>query len=269
MTGWRRGDQLAEIAAQAVISDSATIGQRCRIYPFVVIDDDVVIGDDVTIYPGCHIGRKPLATASIVMAPETSGNPTVIGRGTVIGANSVIYRGVFLGEEVLISDGAQLRENVVVEGGAIIGGHVTVAPSARIRKNARILDLSHVTGWADVGEGVYWSVGVISANDNSLDRGGPIKPPILDAGVRIGLGTTILPGVHMGEGSLAAAGSVVTKSVAARETVRGLPARPTRELVKLLHPNGVPPEDPFAQAKADLNTALAAGHNPYEILDAE
>src|SRR5512146_1104888 len=142
---WRRSDQ--DIHSSAVISDSAVIGTRVRIYPFVVIDDDVVIGDDVTIYPGCHIGRRPLATVSIAMPPEAAVRQTHIGRGSVIGCNVILYRGVFLGEEVLISDGASLRENVTVEDQAIIGGHVTVAPSARIRSRARILDLSHVTGW--------------------------------------------------------------------------------------------------------------------------
>ena len=48
--------------------------------------------------------------------------------------------------------------------------------------------------------------------------------------VWLGANVTILPGVTIGEGAIVAAGAVVTKDVAARTIVGGVPAK----LIKLL-----------------------------------
>ena len=39
------------ISPKADVSPKAKIGDNCRIYPFVYIEDDVEIGDNCVIYP--------------------------------------------------------------------------------------------------------------------------------------------------------------------------------------------------------------------------
>lgn len=56
------------------------------------------------------------------------------------------------------------------------------------------------------------------------------KPVIIADNVWIGMNATILKGVHIGENSVIAAGSVVTKSVPANVVVAGNPARVLKEL---------------------------------------
>ena len=41
----------SEISDKAVVSPKAKIGDGCKIYPFVYIEDDVEIGDNCIIYP--------------------------------------------------------------------------------------------------------------------------------------------------------------------------------------------------------------------------
>ena len=55
-------------------------------------------------------------------------------------------------------------------------------------------------------------------------------PIIIEDSVWIGAGAIILPGVRIGEKSIVAAGSVVTKSVPARTLVAGVPAASIRSL---------------------------------------
>ena len=41
----------SEISPKADISPKAKIGDGCKIFPFVYIEDDVVIGDNCVIFP--------------------------------------------------------------------------------------------------------------------------------------------------------------------------------------------------------------------------
>ena len=56
------------------------------------------------------------------------------------------------------------------------------------------------------------------------------RPIVVGDYVWIGAGAIILPGVTIGEGAVVAAGSVVTKDVAARMVVAGNPAKPLRSV---------------------------------------
>ncbi len=51
------------------------------------------------------------------------------------------------------------------------------------------------------------------------------EPITLDANVWIGAAATVLPGVHIGEGAVVAAGAVVTHDVPPGTPVAGVPAR--------------------------------------------
>jgi len=59
------------------------------------------------------------------------------------------------------------------------------------------------------------------------------EPIVIERDVWIGSGATILPGVTVGEGSVVAAGAVVTKDVPARTLVGEVPAR----IIKTIKPS--------------------------------
>lgn len=56
------------------------------------------------------------------------------------------------------------------------------------------------------------------------------RPVRIGARVWIGAGARILPGVTIGDGAIVAAGAVVTRDVAPRTIVAGVPARPIKTL---------------------------------------
>lgn len=218
---WRTGSQYrlvhhsASIAAAAVIHPSANIGGHVTIY------GEVVIGDGVTIFPGAVIGRPPMGAG--LVPPKFASGPTRIGKGCVIGANAVIYQGTELEGDNLIGDGVCIRENSYIGRGSIIGSNSTVQNDVRVGERVRVVDLSHLTAGLRIGDDVFWSVGVLSMNDNR--DGSALKGPIVDPGAFIGGGAILLPGVLIGGHAIVAAGAVVTHEVEAGTRVQGVPAR--------------------------------------------
>lgn len=77
-----------DIAASAVISDSATLGKNVSVGANAVIESGVVLGDNVVIGAGCFIGKE-----------------AKIGAGTRLWANVSIYHRVEIGEQCLIQSG--------------------------------------------------------------------------------------------------------------------------------------------------------------------
>jgi galactoside O-acetyltransferase len=82
---------------------------------------------------------------------------------------------------------------------------------------------------------------MIAHRVNLVTAGHPVEPdkrrefitagPItIDANVWIGVGATVLPGVHIGEGAVVAAGAVVTRDVPPATLVAGMPATVIRNL---------------------------------------
>jgi acetyltransferase-like isoleucine patch superfamily enzyme len=201
------------------------------------------------------------------MQPVPNNLWTFVGGGCVIGANAVVYQGCQLGNDVLIGDGTQLREDVILDDGAIVGTNCTVAPRAFIGKRSRVLDLSHVTGDSVLGEDVFWSVGVTSANDNSMAHGGRVVGPQIGDRTRIGVGAVILPGVIVGQDALIGSGSNVTKSVPDKGNVRSIPARPARQVATLL--NSDSKRAKFEEAKDEFARLLRLGYNPFTEWDEE
>lgn len=219
----------------AVVAPGVEIGNDVTIHPFVVIEEGVTIEDRVTIFPGAYIGKVPTVPAGIIRKrPSTELRQTRIGAGTIIGANVVVYAGNQIGRETLFGDGVTLREDGVIGEMCVIGCNATLQNGVRIGNRVRVVDLSHVTTQTEIGDGVFWSVGVLSMNDNAMGRGGEHQPPIVETGAKIGGAAVLLPGVRIGAGATVGAGAVVTRSVEPGTTVMGIPAKP--------RPSGPPAE---------------------------
>lgn len=132
--------------------------------------------------------------------------------------------GCFVGNHVMIREDCQFGKRCVIGHGVVFevhgrfGNHVTI--------NAQC----HMTQGIVVGDEVFFGPGVITMNTRNICYGRRIpkvySPPIIGYGVRIGAGAKILPGVKIGDNSLVAAGSIVTRDVSAGIIVMGCPARP-------------------------------------------
>jgi acetyltransferase-like isoleucine patch superfamily enzyme len=110
------------------------------------------------------------------------------GKGITIGNNSGINAGTYMGGQ----------------GGIEIGDNVIIGPGVKI--------FSENHNFSDI-------------NMNIKDQGVTRNGVVIGNNCWVGAGVTILAGVNIGEGCVIAAGSIVTKTVAAHSVVAGVPGR--------------------------------------------
>jgi acetyltransferase-like isoleucine patch superfamily enzyme len=219
------------VGAYAVVDKQVKLGNNVKIHSHVVISGAVEIGDDVEILPFAYIGRLPSSSASIKNQNKSIAK-TKIGSETVISPHAILYAGCNIGAQCLVGDAASIRENVNISNKAIVGRHVTIGPNVEIGARTRIVDFAHITGDTVIGEDVFISTHVCSANDNSFATGQDIKLKGQNIGnrVHIGLGAVLLPGITIGDDSVIGAGSIVTKDIPTGKLAFGQPAKLIRDL---------------------------------------
>ncbi len=80
---------------------------------------------------------------------------------------------------------------------------------------------------------MFLGPGVTTTNDHAMGRhpaGEPLLGPTFRRACRVGGGAVLVPGVVIGEEAFVAAGALVTKDVATRDVVMGVPARVVRRV---------------------------------------
>jgi acetyltransferase-like isoleucine patch superfamily enzyme len=139
---------------------------------------------------------------ALSMKGVTIGNNVTIKKNTIIECTGVIRElgvGLRIGNNVGISQGAFIQ----VRGEIIIGSHVMFGP--------------HVSIFSENHD-------IINTDKLLLEQPSIRKGVVIEDNVWIGANSTILDGVRIGEGSVVAAGSVVSKDVPSYTVVAGIPA---------------------------------------------
>ena len=171
----------------------------------------IIIGPDVEIAPG----------AEIMMGSILYGN-TKIGRGAVIGPNTIIYNST-------VGEGTKLNACQVYE--SKIGNFVKAGPFSHFRPDSNISDwvdigdfveiknsnigegtaVAHLTyiGDSDVGRFCNFGCGTVTSNYDGENK---YRTTIKDFAF-IGCNTNLVPPVTIGEKAYTAAGSTITSDV--------------------------------------------------------
>jgi acetyltransferase-like isoleucine patch superfamily enzyme len=149
-------------------------------------------GDNVVFEPG-----------ALVFHPQTIslGSDVYVGHYAIL--KGYHKNEMILGSDVWIGQSCFLHS----AGGIRIGDHVGIAP------HVRILTSTHE-----------------EAGRQPVIFGGlEFAEVVIEDGCDLGVGTVILPGVTVGEGSIVGAGAVVTRDVAPYSVYAGVPARKLRD----------------------------------------
>jgi len=133
----------------------------------------------------------------------TIGDNVSILNNTIIECTGVLRN---IGEELIIGNNVGIAQNCFIQ----VRGKVTIGDNVIMGPNVSILSENHIFENPDIP---------ISAQGESR------KGVIIKDGVWIGTRATILDGVKIGENSIVAAGSVVTKDIPPYSIVGGIPAK--------------------------------------------
>jgi acetyltransferase-like isoleucine patch superfamily enzyme len=203
-----------------------------------------VIGANTVVYGGVQLGAGAIVEELVVLgkrprlrrgssAAAVELSPLVIGDEATVCCGAVVYAGATVGRGAIVGDQAQVREGSRVGERTVVGRASCVDYNATVGDRVSIQTGVYVTSWAVVEDDVFLGPGVLMTNDDTMGRhprGEPLQAPVVRRGARVGGATVLVPGVEIGEEAFIGAGAVVTRDVAAREVVLGLPARVVRRV---------------------------------------
>lgn len=119
---------------------------------------------------------------------------------------------------VKVGDDVQIRDGVWLGPGVEIGNRVRVFNKAILATETRLMDDIYIGPAASFANAKFFKTGGYDA-------------PVVENGVRVGMGAIIIPGVVLAEGCVIGAGAVVTKSTKPYTMYLGTPARPIGPVV--------------------------------------
>jgi acetyltransferase-like isoleucine patch superfamily enzyme len=221
------------IEARAVIQDGVRIGSGSVIGAGSVLHSGVELGADCTVEDLVVLGKRPRLRPGSSAAAGGELGPLVVEDGVTVCCGAVLYAGSRIAARAIIGDQAQVRERARIGPRSVVGRGSCVDFDVVVGEGVLIQTGVYVTGRSVVEDDVFLGPGVITTNDHTMGRharGEPLRGPVFRRACRIGGGAVVLPGVEIGEEAFVAAGAVVTRSVAPREVVIGVPARARREV---------------------------------------
>lgn len=204
-----------DIGASVVIAPGTVIGEGC------VIEDNVVLG------------KVPKLARSSAAAGRPAPPALVIGDRVTICAGAIVFAGARIGDRAIIGDQSYVRERAVIGADTVIGRGSAVDNDVTIGARCKIQTMVYVTAHSVIEDDVFVGPCAMTTNDDTMARHGPdhaLRGATLRRACRIGGGAVLTPGVEVGEEAFVAAGALVTRDVAARAVVMGVPARHVRDV---------------------------------------
>jgi UDP-2-acetamido-3-amino-2,3-dideoxy-glucuronate N-acetyltransferase len=238
--------------------ENSTIGENCSIGKNVIIENTKIgnnckIGNNVFL-KSANIGNNSIIEDNCIVGYSTiSGhyydkntlkeNSTdlhaqnyriIIGNNVLIRTGVVIYFDVSIDQNCWINHNAIIRENVIILEDSTIGSNTICENNVSIGKRCVIHNNTMICSETLIESFVFIGPGVSFTNNSPIGhlRNVPstIRGAKLRLGCAIGGGSTICPGVEIGQEAIIAAGAIVTKDIPSRTIVAGNPAKKLKDV---------------------------------------
>ena len=181
------------------VSSEAQLGRDCVIHPGVHIQGNSVIGEGCEIHQGSRLANAKL------------------GNRVIVKDHSLIFDSE-IGDDCSVGPFAHLRMGARMDERSVVGNFVEVKKST-IGRGTKSMHLTYL-GDATIGEKTNIGAGTITCNYDGKNK----HATIIGDNVKIGSDTMLVAPVTVGNGSVTAAGSVVTEDVPSDTLVAGVPA---------------------------------------------
>ncbi|KQC04663.1 MAG: acetyltransferase [Methanoculleus sp. SDB] len=183
-------------------------------------------------------GRNHIGEGSVVFDDVTLGFPSrarfgqegytgaTIGDRAIIRSGTIIYCDVVIGDDFQTGHRVLIRENTTIGDRVAVGSSTIIEGATTIGSRVSIQSLVYIPTDTVIGDDVFIGPNAVLTNDRYPPHGaGSLAGPVIRSQASIGANATLLPGITVGEGSLVAAGAVVTKDVPPATLAIGAPAR--------------------------------------------
>lgn len=150
------------------------------------------------------------------MTSPTTIHPSADVHSATIGEATRVWQFVVVLPQARIGRDCNICAHVLIENDVVIGDRVTVKSGVQLWDGLRVED------------DVFIGPNVTFSNDKFPRSRHYLSAPLstrIAAGASLGAGSTILPGLTIGQNAMVGAGAVVTRSVPANAIVVGNPAR--------------------------------------------
>jgi bifunctional UDP-N-acetylglucosamine pyrophosphorylase/glucosamine-1-phosphate N-acetyltransferase len=169
------------------------------------IDADVEIAPDATIEPGTSLRGRTVVGADSIIGPHSTVIDSRIGAAVRAPHSYLVEAAV--ADECQIGPFAHLRPGADLRQGAKAGTFVEIKNS-QIGERTKVPHLAYV-GDAEVGDGSNLGAGAITANHDGFKK----NRTKIGQGARIGVNTSLVAPVTVGDEAYTGAGAVVRKDV--------------------------------------------------------
>jgi acetyltransferase-like isoleucine patch superfamily enzyme len=234
----------AHVDAGAAIGADVTIGAGAVIGPGTTLGDGVAIGCNSVVHTGVRLGAGCVIEDLVVLgkrprlrrgssAARVELGDLELGPEVTVCSGAVVYAGAAIGAGSIIGDQAQVREGSRIGERSVVGRASCVDFNAVVGDRVSIQTGVYVTSWAVVEDDVFLGPGVLMTNDDTMGRhpkGERLDAPVVRRAARVGGAAVLVPGIEVGEEAFVGAGAIVTRDVAARAVVIGVPARAVRQV---------------------------------------
>ncbi len=143
-------------------------------------------------------------------------------------STAIIEAGAEIGSGTYVWHHSHVRAGATVGSECVLGKNVYVDEGARIGDRCKVQNNVSVYNGVELGDDVFVGPAATFTNDRvprAFNQHWVVTATTVEDGASIGANATIVCGVTVGEFSMVAAGSTVTRSVEAYQLVGGSPAR--------------------------------------------
>ena len=182
--------------ARVDIRGQVRVGKDCFIDANVLLTGEVELSDGVRIGPGCVVSDSR------------------IGAGTEVLANTVVD-GADVGPDCSLGPFARVRPGSVLGTGVKVGNFVETKKT-RLGDHSKASHLAYL-GDAEIGSEVNIGAGTVTCNYDGVNK----HPTNIGDGAFIGTNSTLVAPINIAAKAFVAAGSALTKDVAAEQLAVG------------------------------------------------